>query len=92
MEEDLKKLAEQDTISKSNEFNTLNIQLLARTEAVSIVAYILNAYLNVHQKTKNKLTEEEIKAINSAISEVNKETAEIMNKMTQLAEDIISKK
>ena len=43
--------------------------VVARSEATQILVNIINAFLNVRQKSENKLTEEEIAAIQNAINE-----------------------
>ena len=43
--------------------------IVARGEATQIIVNIINAFLNVHQKSENKLSDEELAAIQNAINE-----------------------
>ena len=48
--------------------------IVARGEATQIIVNIINAFLNVRQKSENKLTDEEIAAIQNAINEESAKT------------------
>lgn len=48
--------------------------IVARSEATQIIVNIINAFLNVHQKSENKISNEELAAIQNAINEESAKT------------------
>ena len=89
-EKDLEQFEKQDSLSISTKINELAMTLTARVEAVSIVAEVLNSWLNVRQSDeKVKLPEKEIAAIQAAINQANNKTNELFNELTTVSEELI---
>ena len=64
----------------TNDFTSL----IARIEAMNIVVAIINAFLGERQKGENKLSEEELKAIQNAVSIESTKTDNLYKEIEEL--------
>ena len=68
------------------DINTLSATLLARVEATNILTNIINAILNVTQKSDNPISDELLVAIQAAFEKENIATNECLNRLEQLTQ------
>ncbi len=64
------------------------MEIIARTEMADMFAYVLNAFLNVRQTKDNKLSEEEVSAIQKAFNDINKTTQNKYEQLVGLVKEI----
>ena len=83
---------QQNVLSKESEINMLNTTLLARTEALNILANVLSAGLLSRKASGDKLIPVELEAMQKAIDVEQKKTEEMYARIKQLCAELTGEK